>query len=221
MAITHIENGILDGTYRPGVQLPTERDLAVDLGVGRGSVREAIRALRAEGIITSSTGPGRGTRVSTGQAAAVGRVLRLHLALGASTITDITETRVALERSTSRLAAIHAGDAETRRLDEWCERMAAAAEVSAFNAADTQFHMELARASGNQLAADLTVAICEAVRERILDAERRRQDWPAVKERLVGEHREIARAVREHRPEDAASLMESHIRESYSLLLAP
>jgi GntR family transcriptional repressor for pyruvate dehydrogenase complex len=216
---SHIESGILDGTYPAGAQLPPERELAANLGTSRGAVREAIRALQAQGLITSSTGPGRGTRVSTGQGTAVGHILRLHLALGASSIEDMTETRVSLERSTTQLAARNIRPEERARLIDLCEQMDAATDADAFNVLDTQFHVVVARAGGNRLGADLTVAIREALRGPILQGEQGLGDWPAFRATLVEEHRRIANAILAGDGDDAARIMEEHIRRSYRVLL--
>lgn len=54
LALDHIEEGILSGRYEVGSILPPERELATQLGIGRSSVREAIRALESR---ASSTRP--------------------------------------------------------------------------------------------------------------------------------------------------------------------
>ena len=66
---------ILAGRVAPDSRLPNERELAAQLGASRSAVREAIKVLQAQGVITSNTGPGRGTRVAASQGAALGRML--------------------------------------------------------------------------------------------------------------------------------------------------
>ena len=56
-----IREAILDGRFGPGDSLPTERDLSTQFGVSRASVREALRALQAQGLITAE---GRTTRTT-------------------------------------------------------------------------------------------------------------------------------------------------------------
>ena len=56
LVLRHIERELLDGGLRPGDHLPPERTLAADLGVGRSSVREAVRVLEGFGLIRTQTG---------------------------------------------------------------------------------------------------------------------------------------------------------------------
>ena len=101
VALDHIEASLLNGKYKVGAKLPPERDLAKELGVSRGAVREAIRVLQAQGILESHPGPGRGTRIIAGHTAALGRLFRLHLALSSTSALDLTDTlRRILHRGT-------------------------------------------------------------------------------------------------------------------------
>ena len=218
VVLRHIESGILDGTYHTGDQLPPERDLALQLGVGRSAVREAMRVLQTQGLITSSTGPGRGTRVAPAQGDALARIFRLHLALSDSGISDLTETRVALERSSAALAARRAAPAALGRLRSVIAAMAEARNVDSFNDLDTEFHVQVARAGQNQLVADLTVAIREAVREPIRAASVRMDDWADYRLDLLHEHEGILEAIEKGGAEQAATLMETHIRGAYAAL---
>lgn len=58
VVLAHVEDRILEGHLRVGSVLPAERNLAVELGVSRTAVREAMRTLQAQGIIESSVGAG-------------------------------------------------------------------------------------------------------------------------------------------------------------------
>ena len=218
VVLRHIEAGILAGTHRPGDQLPPERDLAANLGVGRSAVREAMRVLQTQGLITSSTGPGRGTRIAPAQGNALARIFQLHLALGNSGTSDLTETRVALERSSAALAAQRAAPKSLRRIRAVVAAMASADTVDGFNELDTEFHVLIARAGQNQLIADLTVAIRQAVREPIRAASLAMEDWPDYRVDLLRQHRGILEAITASDPVEAASLMESHIRGAYAAL---
>lgn len=219
IVLRHIEAGILAGTHRPGDQLPPERDLAAHLGVGRSAVREAMRVLQTQGMITSSTGPGRGTRVAPAQGNALARIFELHLALSDTGTSDLTETRVALERSSAALAAQRGTPKSLRRLRAVVDSMVGAETLDGFNALDTEFHVLIARAGQNQLIADLTVAIRQAVRGPIREASEGLPNWSDFRLRLLREHGLILDAITGADPVRAANLMEAHIRDAYATLV--
>jgi DNA-binding FadR family transcriptional regulator len=218
VVLRHIEAGILAGTHRAGDQLPPERELAAHLGVGRSAVREAMRVLQTQGLITSSTGPGRGTRIAPAQGSALARIFQLHFALSDTGSGDLTETRVALERSSAALAAQRATPKALRRLQAVVDAMAAAETIEEFNELDTEFHVLIARAGQNQLIADLTVAIRQAVREAIREASDTLDDWQRFRLELLREHSGVLAAISDREAAAAASLMEAHIRGAYATL---
>lgn len=218
VVLRHIEAGILAGTHRAGDQLPPERELAANLGVGRSAVREAMRVLQTQGLITSSTGPGRGTRIAPAQGSALARIFQLHFALSDTGSGDLTETRVALERSSAALAAKRITPKVLRRLQAVVEGMETALTIDDFNELDTEFHVLIARAGQNQLIADLTVAIRQAVREAIREASDALADWPAFRLELFREHSGILAAIDDRDATAAASRMEVHIRGAYTVL---
>jgi DNA-binding FadR family transcriptional regulator len=218
VVLRHIEAGILAGTHRPGDQLPPERDLAAQLGVSRSAVREAMRVLQTQGLITSSTGPGRGTRIAPARGDALARIFQLHLTLSDAGTADLTETRVALERSSAALAAQRKNPRSLRRLKGLMTAMEGADAVDEFNDLDTDFHVQIARAGQSELIADLTVAIRQAVRETIRTASRGLPNWPEHREELIHEHTEILIAIEAGDPAAAANLVEQHIRRAYVTL---
>ncbi len=218
VVLQHIEAGILDGTYRKGDLLPPERDLAAHLNVGRSAVREAMRVLETQGLITASTGRGGGTRLTPTQGDALARIFRLHLAIHGSGIGELTETRVALERSSAVIASRQANAKTLRDLTATVVAMREATTIDEFNVLDTEFHVLLARAGRNDLVADLTVAIRQAVREPIRTASVQMDDWPTFRLTLIAEHERILAAIAGGDAEAAAAAMEAHIRRAYSAL---
>ncbi|MGC3955045.1 MAG: FCD domain-containing protein [Propionicimonas sp.] len=218
VVLAHVEAGILDGTYRKGDLLPPERDLAAQLNVGRSAVREAIRVLHTQGLITASTGRGGGTRLVPAQGNALARIFRLHLAIAGSGINELTETRVALERTSAAVAARRIDLATLRELTATVTKMRDVTSIDEFNALDTAFHVQLARAVNSDLVADLTVAIREAVREPIRTASELMADWTAFRLTLIADHERIVEAVAAGDAEQAAAAMETHIRRAYAEL---
>lgn len=211
-ALTHIEEGILSGAYPLGSQLPTERTLAGELNVSRGAVREAIRALQAQGILVSGSGRGHGTRVRGEHVGAIGRILQLQLALRVLDIDDLTDTRVALERAAIRHAA-HTRDAASLDRARTCyEAMCRARTPDEFNDLDTSFHEALAHSGGNRLLIDLAVAIRRSLARPIHIAETVVDDWEPLRLQLNAQHLAMLEAVCAGRGEEGERLVEDHIR---------
>ncbi|MFT3886648.1 MAG: FCD domain-containing protein [Arachnia sp.] len=217
--LDHLTGEILAGRVAPGDRLPNERDLAAQLSASRSAVREAIKVLQAQGVVTSHTGPSGGTRVATGQGMAIGRMLKLHVALGAVSFDDLTETRVMLERDAARAAAGRIDEAALATLEHLLDGMSGSAEEGAFNELDTAFHITIAGIGANRLSRDIAVAIREAVAGHILEAERALEGWPQLRERLNAQHRSIVDALRQGDAALAADRIEDHIRDAHRALL--
>jgi GntR family transcriptional repressor for pyruvate dehydrogenase complex len=223
LVLQRVEEQIVAGNLRVGDKLPAERDLAAQLGVSRSSIREAVRILEAQGVVTSAvgTGPDSGTVVTALPAAALTRVLRLHLALSSFDLDEMVDARVTLERSSVRLAARDAGDEDLAELARLLEAMAdPELPRSAFNDLDTEFHVVLARATHNRFVSEVTVALRDSLSSHIDRAFRRAEDWAAVRDRLHADHVAIEAAVRARDADGAAAAVEAHIR-GFAVHLAP
>lgn len=223
LVLQRIEEQIVAGNLRVGDRLPAEREFAAQLGVSRSSIREAVRILEAQGVLTSGVGagPDSGTVVSALPAEALTRVLRLHLALSSFDLAELVEARVTLERSSARLAAVGASDQDLAALDALLVQMDdLALSREAFDDLDTAFHVHLARASHNRLVSDVTVALRNSLRSDIHSAFGRLDDWPAVRAGLVADHAAIADALRARDPQAAAERVERHIR-GFAMHLLP
>lgn len=217
--LDYLTGEILARRVLPGERLPTERELATQLGASRSAVREAIKVLQAQGVVTSHTGPGGGTRVTAHQGAALGRMLKLHVALDAISFSEVTETRVVLERAAARAAADNCDEAAIALLEAMLQRMRATPDASEFNELDTAFHVAIAGLGANRLVRDITVAIREAVAQPILSAERRLGDWESFRKQLNEEHAAILEALRQRDGVLAAERCEEHIRQAHAALL--
>lgn len=214
LVIEKIEEQLLAGTLKPGDRLPPERDLAARLGASRPAVREALRVLQAQGVLRAQVGTGAdaGTVVVPAPADALTRLLKLHLAVASFPMTDLTEARVMLERTSAAAAAARHTPADLERLTALLDAMDADLPDERFSPLDTEFHVAVARSGGNQLVSELTVAIRESVRGALLDAMRAEDDWPALRGRLRAEHRAILQAITTGDADLAAHRMEAHIR---------
>lgn len=222
VVLRHIEDEILTGRLQVGSLLPPERELAAGLQVSRSAAREAIRALEAQGVLSSGVGvgPGGGTRVISERSRALTRLMRLQVALAQFPIDEVVELRVGLERSAVALGARSATPAGLAEIDALLARMGRPdIELEEFNALDNEFHVLIAQAGGMGMISDLCVAVRESVRLPILDSSRRLSDWDSFRQDLHRHHSDIFEAIATGNAELAAELVEQHIRIAYSVLL--
>ncbi|MGG7464265.1 FadR/GntR family transcriptional regulator [Plantibacter sp. YIM 135347] len=108
--LASIESDLLTGALRLGDRLPGERQLATDLGVGRSSVREAIRALEVLGLIRTHTGSGptAGAIIVATPSGGMATLMRLQVAAQGFAVRDVVDTRLILETAVAHsLAAAH------------------------------------------------------------------------------------------------------------------
>lgn len=221
VALEYIESAILGGELPVGTRLPPERELAAQLGVSRGAVREAIRELQAQGILESLPGPGRGTRITPSQSQALGRMFRLHLAIATTSIEDLYIARIALEGATAALAATHWTPSDLVELEGILDAMDATTDLPTFNGLDTDFHVQVAKTAQNPLIGDLTSAIREALRDPILEQSEAMGDWQQFRLGLIEQHREVFTAISDRNGALAQELMECHIRNAAHQLHLP
>src|SRR5690349_19920696 len=99
MVLEKIETDLLDGRLAPGDRLPPERELASILGVGRSSVREALRVLEVMGLIRTGTGsgPSSGAIIIATPRGGMATLLRLQVAAQGFPLDDVVQTRLVLE----------------------------------------------------------------------------------------------------------------------------
>lgn len=218
--LTQIQEKILTGSLRVGDRLPSERDFVEALGVSRTSVREALRVLESMGIVDAHVGSGRdaGSTVAGRSTAALSNLLRLHMALSQFRPSDLIEVRIQLERSAAERAASQADTEDIERLRRLIDSMAApGVDHETFHELDTEFHIAIARASHNALAADLMQALRDAVKTEMKAAFTRVHNWALVVKQLTNEHREVLAAIEEHDGELAANRVTKHIADFYEV----
>ncbi len=207
--VEQIERQILQGDLRPGQQLPSERELAERFGASRTSVREAIRILREKGLV--EVHPGRGTFVvnnhSQGIRQSLGWVLRANPTKG---FTDLVEVRELLEPEIAALAAERATEKHIEALRQAISRMDASLDdAQAFIEADSDFHITLAEAAGNELLSlmlDTIVDLLHELRLRIFHV-------PGGPQRGQYYHRQILEAILDRDPQRARRCMRAHMQQ--------
>ncbi len=211
--LERIEGDLLAGRLAPGDHLPPERELAAQLGVGRSSVREALRVLEVLGLIRTATGsgPSSGAIVLATPSGGMAALLRLQVAARGFPLEDVVATRLLLEEAMVRAAALRA-DADVSASHAVLDAMEAGGLApDEFLALDAQFHLALAQQSGNAVVAAMMAGLRTAIEDYILDASPRIPDWAATVRRLQAEHRSILAAIEAGDADAAASRVRDHI----------
>ena len=194
-----LRDRILHGEVAPGARL-NEVEIAGELGVSRGPIREALQRLASDGLVELQAHRGAFVR-----------------RLGPAEVRDLFEVRMALETTAARLAAQRATDAQLADLDALVH-----AGAEPIGHADVRFqgardlHARLAEATANPaLAAHLTL-----VNQELRLLRTRSGEVPARAEHAVAEHAAIVAAVRAGDADGAAAAMEAHLRSALTHALS-
>lgn len=218
LVLEHIERDLLDGRLGPGDRLPSERDLSADLGVGRSSVREALRVLEVLGLIrtASGSGPSSGAIVIATPTGGMSALLRLQVAAQAFPLADVVRTRLVLEDAVAAsLAADAARDTSAARLvlDAMESETLTASE---FLVLDAQLHLALAESSGNTVIAAMMAGLRTAIESYVLTGSVQISDWETMAARLRAEHHAIVDAIDSGDADAARRLVHDHITGYYT-----
>ena len=189
-----IEQRIVRGDLKPGVQLPTEQDLAQQFGVNRSTVREAIRQLEQEGLV-ERRGSKRLHVTMPGVYDAAPRAAR-SLLLHQVTFEELWQVALVLEPQAARLAAIAAGPADVAELGDTVERLAAhyktEGSIQSHAELDIGFHALVARVSGNRALMLAREPINLLYRPSLI---RLQQALPQMERRNLDAHKRIVKAI--------------------------
>ena len=215
--VAEIENRLHAGTLKAGDRLPPERQFAEALGVSRGAVREALRILEAIGVVEAGTGsgPSSGSMIVKDSTAGMAMVLRIHLQLASFTLADLVEVRIQMEALAARQAAEYATSNDIAELRALVEEMRGVHDTPSFNDLDTAFHVRIAQASRNGLAATLMAALREALRQAMVAGFEELEDVTATMGRVADEHAGIVDAIADGDGDLAVERVTTHIRYFY------
>jgi GntR family transcriptional repressor for pyruvate dehydrogenase complex len=218
IVLERIESDLLEGTLAPGDRLPPERELAATLGVGRSSVREALRVLEVMGLIRTGTGsgPSAGAIIIATPRGGMSALLRLQVAAQGFPIDDVVRTRLVLESAVADALASDP-ERETAHARELVDAMDAGSLTPAeFLSLDAQLHVALAEATGNVVITAMMSGLRTAIESYVLAGARRIPDWSATATRLRAEHRAILDAIDSGDATDARTRIHDHITGYYA-----
>jgi len=208
---SEIERNIETGTWQPGYKLPTERDLEMQFGVARNTLRKGLKRLESEGRIIRQVGRGSfvagAAGVNTSEAA--GLLSRL---LGSSP-SEVMEVRLQMEPWAASLAATRATAGDLAHLRACVMRADTAPDIETFEHWDGELHIAIVAAAKNELLSGLYGAI---------NAVRHQPEWMSLKKRTVtpcrrdvyqDQHGAIVDALSERNAARAAQLVREHLSE--------
>jgi GntR family transcriptional regulator, transcriptional repressor for pyruvate dehydrogenase complex len=209
LVVAHVRGLIEQGQLRSGDRLPPERELALQLGVSRASLRAGLRSLAAMGVV--QTRHGSGSFITSGRPVLGTDALSFLAALHGFTPAQMFEARLVLEVSVAGLAAERAiSDQLVVISDEATGMFASLGDPQAFLLHDALFHRAVAQASGNPILSALVNMVSELFREQRRQTIGRASDLKESAE----EHRAIYQAIRAHNPERARRMMNNHLQRA-------
>lgn len=210
-----IEEAIIDGKYRVGDKLPSERELCDLFQTSRGPLREALRVLEQKGLITVKAGAYGGAFVKAVTTEGMSESLSFLLKFRGVSLTELAEFRAYLEGTTAALAAQRARKAEVLELRRLLEEARAhrQGDVPPFDALlriDSRFHETLAKASRNRLflsVLETVYANMYQYQDKFLPREEK------IMNLLIRDLSDITAAVESRDVEKARLLMQRHVRK--------
>ena len=203
---------------QPGDRLPAERVLAVQLGVSRGALREAIAQLSSQGVLTARVGGGTFVSAPAARARhAIDEPLVPYLPLFQGDPEyrfDVLEIRHALEGATAWHAALRATDEDRARIRAAFETMMAAHgqdDPAGEARADADFHLAIAEASHNLVLLQVMRGLFDLLQTNISQSRQKLYTSPRTFEPLSMQHREMMEGVLAGDPERARAAAHAHL----------
>ena len=205
--VNHIRSLIENGTLQPGDKIPPEREFARKLGISRASLRTGIGYLAAMGVMKVKHGVG--TFVADGPPEFGKASLGLMGALHGFQTWQMFEARIIVESNIAALAAERGKEEHHAALaEEVAEMFAVMDNPSEYLIHDVMFHRIISQASGNPILA----AVIETITSALYDKRRKTVERSIDTRESAEMHREIYRAIRSRKPQEARRLMEQHLR---------
>lgn len=203
-----IAGGIVSRGMRPGDRLPTEAEMLTEYEVGRGTLREALRVLEAQGVIEIRVGAGGGPFVARPDAQGLARMLSLQLRLSDVTLREVLDARLIIEPALAGQAAVHRSSEQAAALRANQAALEKAPRGGPeFLRVNTEFHTLLADASGNRPLAALWQAL-----SAIADGHEAGVRYtPAALSGMIAAHRKLTSAVEARDATGASRVMATHL----------
>jgi GntR family transcriptional regulator, transcriptional repressor for pyruvate dehydrogenase complex len=201
---------IVSQALAEGSSLPNERLMAEEFGVGRTTIREALRLLETQGVIRIKPGPGGGPVVRRPRPDDLVGAMTLILQFLGATLDEVAVAREAVEPAVAGLAAERITDPEIEALQATIDRMRSdLADDDTFYTQNDAFHALLARAAGNTV----LLVIAETL-ERMTANAGTTVGYPVrTRARIADAHQRIVDALGDHDTRGAADEADEHMGE--------
>lgn len=204
-----IRNLIVGGTFQPGDMLPAERDLIVETGLSRTTIRDALRILESRGLIVTRPGRAGGSMVTLPGRDSISRSVELFVRTHGMPLSSLLECRVAVEPALARLAALNRTGEQLEELDRIHEAfVASVTDVTHYKAINLDWHLAIARASHNEPLMALIEAITTPIREAM---DYQDVTTPEIRALAVKSHTAIMQAIRDQDGDAAFNRMNRHV----------
>ena len=207
-----LERRILEGSLKPGDRLPPERELSIELGVSRPSLREAIQKLASKGMVQSRQGGG--TYVTDRLESTFFDPWQEMMGAHPNLREDLLEFRRMLEGQAAEWAAERATEADMQRLDQTFSALNETFvknDLDLRSKADIAFHQAVGEASHNALIGHLSAALLRLMHDNIRLNLGELNTIPAAGTLLKNQHAAIYDAIRDRKPQAARAAAETHI----------
>lgn len=206
--VEHIQREILDGRLSKGDKLPTERQLAEEMGVSRASVREAMRALEAMQIVRPIQGSG--NYITSSPETAVDIALCVLFALNDGTLNNIMQLRVMLEFEACRDAIQYSDSGQIGKIAKAADYDYENPDIPFQARMDRAFHAAIVRESRNPLLKYLynsLAVLFDVYREKVFSATMERQENDITRQ----DHFAIAHALEMRDMDGVYSALDKHM----------
>jgi len=210
---------IIDGAIKAGDSLPSEAKRIAEYEVSRPTLREAMRLLEMDQLITVRRGSHRGAVARLPGPAAAVRNMTMLLELRQATLADVYNARTIFEPPACRLAALHAPEADIARLGETLENEIATADPATYPVPAWRFHTELVELSGNATLAVVAATLQHISQRHATKVLLSSKDQDADRRAAIRAHRKVVDLIAARRGDEAERFWRKHMDVAGQTLL--
>jgi DNA-binding FadR family transcriptional regulator len=216
---------IATGRLKPGDKLLPESVLQTEFAISRPTMREALRLLEAESLISIRRGKHGGARVSSIDLGSVARQVGTFLQVEGTTLPDVWFARTVLEPPAAGLLAVHRDSRVLAELEANIEQARAAARTDLIRYADlsAEFSMLITKHCGNKTLHLLAMLISDVIRrqhEHVTERTREKASVDRLRQQSLRSREEAIQMMREGKVAEVERFWRAHLEHMQDLVLA-